>query len=172
MLRPLLRLYEIRLETGDTKSAMWAIYHYIWIAFQTGRSLVALEADCRAYLKQMQELKRYKISSACRITWQMILNLIGHSEKRTVLTGKAMDQEEYLEVATWSENHHSLAMVQAHQTQLYAIFGEHELGADLAISKGSDLAKRITSCKYQASLANDLLDSVLNHGRQTYQIFF
>jgi hypothetical protein len=73
----------------------------------------------------------------------------------------------YLEAATRSQNHRLLAMLQVHQNQLYAIFGEHELGADLAISKSSDLAKRMTSCKYHASLANDLLDSVLNHGRQT-----
>jgi predicted ATPase len=148
MLRPLLRSYESGLQTGDTESAMWGIYHYIFIACQTGRSLVALEADCRAYVKQMQDFKRYTISSMCQLTWQMILNLIGRSENTTVLTGEAMHQEEYLEAATQSENHHLLAVVQVHQIQLYAIFGEHELGADLAISKGGDLAKRIPGCKY------------------------
>jgi predicted ATPase len=62
MLRPLLRsYYEIILKTGGTKSAMWIIHHYIFIEFQAGHSLVALEADCCAYLKQIQKFKRYKI---------------------------------------------------------------------------------------------------------------
>jgi predicted ATPase len=172
MLRPLLRSYEIGLQTGDTESAMWAIYHYILIAFQAGRSLVALEADCRVYLKQMQEFKRYKISSMCRLTWQMMLNLIGPSENTTVSTGEAMDQEECLEGAARSMNHHLLAMLQVHQHALYAIFGEHELGADLAISKGGDLAKQMPGCKYDASLSSDLLDSVLHHGRESNQNVF
>jgi hypothetical protein len=40
-----------------------------------------------------------------------------------------------------------LAFFQATQNLLYAIFGEHELGADLAISKGGDLAKRMPGSK-------------------------
>jgi predicted ATPase len=147
MLRPLFRSYEIGLQTGDTESAMSAILGYIWIAFLTGRSLIALEADCRAYVKQMEDFKRYMASSMCRIVWQMILNLIGSSENTTVLTGEAMDQEECLEADTRSENHSWLAIFQATQNVVYARFGEHELGADLAISKSGDLAKRMPGSK-------------------------
>jgi predicted ATPase len=66
ILRPLLRLYEIGFQTGDTESVMWAIYYYIFIDSQAGRSLVVLNADCHAYLKHMQKFKRDKISSMCK----------------------------------------------------------------------------------------------------------
>jgi predicted ATPase len=147
MLRPLLRSYESGLQTGDTQSAMMGILGYIYISFLTGRSLIALEADCRAYVKQMEDFNRYMAGSLCRIVWQVILNLIGCSENTTVLTGEAMDQEECLEAATRSENHSWLAIFQATQNLLYARFGEHELGTALAISKGGDLAKRMPCSK-------------------------
>ena len=59
MVNPLLKAYETGMQTGDTESALYAVANYFFISFQAGRVLQAVDKDCRVYLKQMHELKKY-----------------------------------------------------------------------------------------------------------------
>ena len=104
-----------------------------------------MEADCRVYIKQGEELKREQQIGFMAILWQGILNLMGHSDKPTVLTGEAMDQQLCIELATSTDNPVLLGWVQAFQSVLNVFFGDHRTGAEVAMSKGKNLARVVHS---------------------------
>jgi predicted ATPase len=143
--RQFLNAYEIGMQTGDIDSAIWSILHYLLVGFHSGRSLEALEADCRMYVKQGEELKREQQICLIALLWQAILNLMGRSVNPTVLTGEAMDQDRCLELAARADNPHLVGWVQALRAVLYSCFGEYEAGSELGVAKGTKLEKILPS---------------------------
>jgi tetratricopeptide (TPR) repeat protein len=102
-------------------------------------SLNLLEANCSIYSKQMREFKILPASEFTLLFWQTILNLMGLSEKTTLLQGKALlDPEEFL---NRREDPVLVVTMHALQARMYVIFGEHGKGADLSITNGYDWPK-------------------------------
>jgi hypothetical protein len=69
-----------------------------------------------------------------KLCWQAILNLMGQSEDHLTLTGEAMNEDEYLVYSSDPKNENNLVTFYFIRSFLYAIFGEHELGAANAIA--------------------------------------
>ena len=128
---------------GDTESAMYAIMAYIYNCLQSGRSLQSVEADCRLYLTQMEDLKREKARRQTKTIFQAVLNLTGKSRDPCVLTGEAMDQDLMTRVCNQEQDKVVLGMMQALRMQLLATFGRYEEGAELAVAVGNKLANQI-----------------------------
>ena len=128
---------------GDTESAMYAIMAYIYNCLQSGRSLPFVEAECRAYLTQMEDLKREKARRQTKTIFQAVLNLTGKAADPCILTGEAMDQETMTRVCTIEQDKTVLAMMQALKMQLLATFGRYEEGAEMAIAVGNKLSQQI-----------------------------
>lgn len=70
-LKYLLQGYKVGMETGDTESAMWNVSMYILSSYIAGKSLNALDMDCRTYLLQMQELQQEDIFTNTTPFWQV-----------------------------------------------------------------------------------------------------
>ena len=85
---------------SSAASAMYNIFYYLLLSFQSGKPLKAVEADCSLYSAQMIELKRLKIAFTAKILWQTILNLIG-AENTTVLTGRELDYSGMIGMVIW-----------------------------------------------------------------------
>jgi hypothetical protein len=128
---------------GDTESAMYAIMGYIYNCLQSGRSLQSVEADCRIYLPQMEDLKREKARRQTKTIFQAVLNLMGKSADPCVLTGEAMDEEMMTRICNEEQDKVVLAMMQALRMQLLATFGRYDEGSEIAISTGNKLAHQI-----------------------------
>ena len=102
-------------------------------------SLKLLEANCSIYSKQMKEFKVMPPYEYTLLYWQTVLNLMGLSENTTLLQGEALlDPEEFL---NRRDNPVLVVTMQAQQSRLYVIFGEHGKGADLSITNGYDMSK-------------------------------
>jgi tetratricopeptide (TPR) repeat protein len=102
-------------------------------------SLKVLEVNCSIYSKQIKELKVMLPYEYTLLIWQSALNFMGLSENTTLLQGKALlDPEEFL-----IRRHDPIlvATMQAQQSRMHVIFGEHGKGADLSIANGYDLSK-------------------------------
>ena len=141
MLKPLLKSYEVGMQQGDTESAGWGIYHHTFLALQASHQLESLARDASVYSRQMWELGRIKQSTYFNVTWQLCLNLMGHAEDPLVLTGEAMDEDDYAERAS-GKSIHLLPFLMAHRIILYGYYGAYEKGAELALQVG-DLQKEI-----------------------------
>jgi hypothetical protein len=101
------------------------------LSFLSGMSLKLLEGNCSIYSKQMKEFKVMQPYELTLLYWQSALNLMGLSENTTLL--KFNRHHDPLLVAT----------MQAQQSRMYAIFGEHGKGADLSITNCYDFPKVI-----------------------------
>lgn len=102
-----------------------------------GRPASMTEADCAIYTKQMKELKRLQAYDYTCVIWQLSLNLMGKSENPTLLQGKAIEnEEEFLKARL--DNAPMAAIFRTQKLRLYAVFGEHEKGADLFSQHGFD----------------------------------
>ena len=141
MLKPLLKSYEVGMQMGDTESAGWGIYHHTFLAFQASDRLESIARDSSIYSRQMWELGRIKQSTYFNVTWQLCLNLMGKAEDPLVLTGEAMDEEDYTKRAS-GKSIHLRPFILCHRILLYGYFGAYEQGAELALRVG-DLAKEI-----------------------------
>ena len=141
MLKPLLKSYEVGMQTGDTESAGWGIYHHTFIAFQAGRQLDSLAHDAGIYSRQFWELRRLKQHTYFNVTRQLCLNLMGQAEDHLVLTGEAMDEIDYSQRAA-GDSIHLKPFLLCHQMILYGVFGAFEKGAELYLQHG-DLSKEI-----------------------------
>ena len=124
------------MQSGDGDSAIWAICHYLVLAFQSGRALEQLQYETTVYIKQGDELKRGQTVTCMVLLRQACLNLMGMSQSPIELIGESIDQNDVTTLAMMTNNRHLLCWILAFQSFLYAYFGEHELGAELALSKG------------------------------------
>ena len=165
MLKPLLKSYQVGMQTGDTESGGWGIYHYTFLAFQASHQLESLANDCGVYSRQMWELGRIKQSTYFNVTRQLCLNLMGLAEEPLVLTGIAMDEADYTRRAS-GESIHLRPFLLCHRILLYGYFGAYEQGAELALEVG-DLAKEIPGAAHVVMTAcmNGL--SLCHMARQT-----
>ncbi|CAB9514432.1 Transcriptional regulator [Seminavis robusta] len=135
MMKPLLNAYGVALEYGASLYASYSIYHYLLFAFRSGKSLRAIETDLRAYTVQMEDMHMHKAMLLSKILWQLVMNLMGvDGTSPLVLTGQAMDEVDFL--ASCGSEPYYKTMFQCYQNVLFAVLGKHELGAELAISKG------------------------------------
>ncbi|CAB9499778.1 Transcriptional regulator [Seminavis robusta] len=134
LLKPLLRGYDLALQTGNTEHACYNIYFYLLLALRSGKNLHAIQTDLRAYTKQIDQMQIDKPLVFSKMLWQMTMNLMGFAgTKPLTLTGEAMDETSFLQ--SHSDDAYYYTQFQAHQNHLYAVFGEHQLGAKLALSK-------------------------------------
>ena len=87
------------------------------------------------YSAQMKELKRQLAYDYTMVLWQQALNLLGFSENTTLLQGDAVEnEEEFLNARL--DNKPMLAIIRTQKLRLYAVFGDHENGANLFIAHG------------------------------------
>jgi hypothetical protein len=129
-------------------SAMFNVFYYLLLSFQSGKPLKAVEADCNLYCTQMIDLKRLKIVFRAKILWQTILNFMGESENTTVLVGRELDYDAARTFAENMQNSNCIATLEFFQMFVYTFFGDHNKGAELAIKKGDRLHKMIPGCEY------------------------
>ena len=73
--------YKVGMACGDVESALWMILTYLESGFHSGLPLVPLENDLHAYTQQMSDLKQEKVGIPCMALWQVVSNLLGHSDK-------------------------------------------------------------------------------------------
>ncbi|CAB9499625.1 Transcriptional regulator [Seminavis robusta] len=132
--------YECGLLFGDTEFSSWNIWSYIVSGFQTGRPLNLLESDCRIYSAQV----RSQIAGQIRPYWLVFVRLIGNEEQTDPLLGgteATLSLTDLVEQDKGSTKNLDIA-VSALQSRLYAIFGDHEAGAKLALERGDGFQKK------------------------------
>ena len=93
---PLLRAHHVGMCSGDVINAFLSSVGYLFFYYHAGLPLGPLEKDARAYCRQMHEYKQELAYMEVLPLWQGIMNLMGRSDDPLVLSGEALDQEEFL----------------------------------------------------------------------------
>ncbi|MEG4274279.1 MULTISPECIES: protein kinase domain-containing protein [unclassified Microcoleus] len=120
------------LETGNLEYAGYAILSYHEHKLYLGGDLESLEAESREYLYLIQNLKQdYSIEGLNRIR-QFILNLLGHSNRPTELTGDEYNEKVFIKAALQMNNYFNLFFLYYFKTLLSYLFKEPEAAVENA----------------------------------------
>jgi PAS domain S-box-containing protein len=124
---PMLEGYRIGLETGDLGFATFNLYftevHYIF----TGMELSELERYMERNNRGIAGLKQGHTLTLQSLTWQAILNLLGHCDNPVELKGKATDGESLLPSWEQAGNRAALSVYWFVKLIMCSVFNEYKL---------------------------------------------
>jgi hypothetical protein len=117
---------------------MHCIYSYLEIALYSGRPLSPIESDMLMYTKQMEDYAQVTTLSGAQCSYQAVMNFrgTGASHNTTILTGDVMIEHEMLLHFEETQDLVMMATVNRMKIFLACYFGEHDVGAELAVNWG------------------------------------
>jgi len=123
--------YEVGMSCGDVMWAMMNAVQYISKSIQSGCKLDELVGQIRVYLQQMKEYNLHNVLLSARLRLQFVLNLIKSQGDPTVMTGEAMNQEEFTVTAIQKQTWAVLRNMYCFRVYLAYMFGRYQLAAEL-----------------------------------------
>ena len=145
-LEPLNRCVEDGIAWGDQKGTLYALQLYFTAAFQCGEPLGKLEGIMRSYCEQKQRFAFVEEGlllalMVSRPKWQAVLNLQGNAADSSILSGEAMEEEEFARQASETEQYFIIVNWRVMQLQVAYLFGNYELA--LKTSKELETHERL-----------------------------
>lgn len=139
--RVFLDIYEKGMKVGDCGTGLTSAFYYLEAALYTGRKLDLIDKDLVKYMEHTIDFKQEKITLFMELLLQCIRNLRGKSGTTTELTGTVVREGEKL--AHYRDRKDLLMLSHVYKRKLFlcVIFGEFELGADLAKLEGDNMLK-------------------------------
>ncbi|BAY16469.1 two-component hybrid sensor and regulator [Anabaenopsis circularis NIES-21] len=125
--------YSIGLEVGDLEFAGHNAHNFCFYAFCCGQSLMTLEQETRAYCNGLMQLNQLTTANYCRIYWQAVLNLLSLTEKPTILSGEALQENEFVSLLQSANDGYGLYIFSLYKLMLCFLFAELEAAENYAI---------------------------------------
>jgi predicted ATPase len=127
-----LQCRDIILEYGYVDELFYCSIMYGFFYFHSGLPLPPLEKDMKKTDEMLVDFGLHTCSALLQPFLQFIQNLVGQSEKATVLTGHTMEQSESLRKSQETENRRSHQTVQMFRMMLCYFFGDLQQAVKLS----------------------------------------
>ncbi|MEH2351599.1 MAG: AAA family ATPase [Nostoc sp.] len=125
--------YTSALEFGNLVLAGYNGHTFCLNSFWCSQPLATLEQDICAYCHSLMQINQLTTANYCRIYWQPVLNLLGFAEHPTLLSGKALEEIEFLQQLQSANDGYGLYIFHLYKLMLCFLFGEIELAKNHAI---------------------------------------
>ncbi|WP_265277308.1 AAA family ATPase [Nostoc sp. KVJ3] len=125
--------YTTAIEFGNLLLAGYNGHSFCLNSFWCGQSLATLEQDICAYCHSLMQLNQLTSANYSRIYWQPVLNLLGLAEHTTFLSGKALEETEFLQQLQSAKDGYGLYIFHLYKLMLCFLFGEIEPAKNHAI---------------------------------------
>ncbi|MBD2303755.1 ATP-binding protein, partial [Nostoc sp. FACHB-190] len=125
--------YSIALEVGELEFAGHNAHNFCFYAFCCSQSLINLEQETRAYSNGLMQLNQLTTANYCRIYWQAILNLLGFTENPTILSGEALQEDEFISLLQSANDGYGLYIFSLYKLMLCFSFAEIESAENYAL---------------------------------------
>ena len=125
--------YTSALEFGNLVMAGYNGHTFCLNSFWSNQSLATLEQDISAYCHSLMQLNQLATANYCRIYWQPVLNLLGFAEHPTLLSGKALEETEFIQQLQSANDGYGLYIFYLYKLMLCFLFGEIEPAKNHAI---------------------------------------
>ncbi|MFN6478947.1 AAA family ATPase [Nostoc sp. DedQUE07] len=125
--------YTSALEFGNLVLAGYNGHTFCLNSFWCSQPLATLEQDICAYCHSLMQINQLTTANYCRIYWQPILNLLGVAEHTTFLSGKALEETEFLQQLQSTNDGYGLYIFHLYKLMLCFLFGEIEPAKNHAI---------------------------------------
>jgi predicted ATPase len=106
-----LRTYKMSLDTGAIEDLFFSIMGYSIVYYHCGLQLDPIEKDMRRFAEVLEDYGQTYYLAIYKPLLQFIFNLMGQSDDPKILTGEAMDQEEYFQMCTKTQNQRGLQLL-------------------------------------------------------------
>ncbi|MCV6638978.1 AAA family ATPase [Candidatus Albibeggiatoa sp. nov. NOAA] len=121
-LKPLSQAYQNGLETADLEFASRSIFIHCSHSLALGLELNNLEQEMRSYEDVVRQLGQHTVLHRIKIFRQMVLNLMGQSDKLYTLVGKAYNEEESLSNLINANDRSAVCWIYLHKMVLCYLF--------------------------------------------------
>jgi predicted ATPase/signal transduction histidine kinase len=118
--------YTSALEFGNLVLAGYNGHTFCLNSFWCNQPLATLEQDMSAYCHSLMQINQLTTANYCRIYWQPVLNLLGFAEHTTLLSGKALEEIEFLQQLQSTNDGYGLYIFHLYKLMLCVLFGEIE----------------------------------------------
>ena len=131
-IKPLLGGYQSGLETGDLLFAAFDAWAYSVHSYWLGQPLQALEREMSKYSNAIERINQNLIFSYLNRYWQVVLNLMGRSEKPCYLIGDAYNEQTSLPMMLDTSDRYGLGDLHLHKFILCYLFEDYPQALDNA----------------------------------------
>ncbi|NES64556.1 MAG: AAA family ATPase, partial [Okeania sp. SIO2D1] len=128
--------YTTGLEAGSLEYAGYHAHQFCLHSFWCGDALATLEPKIHLYCDALAQLHQLTTANYCRISWQMVLNLLGSSDSQIILSGKGIQEDELLAHLLRANDVFGRFLLLLYKLMLCYLFGEIESAQALAIEVG------------------------------------
>ncbi|BAY78129.1 multi-sensor signal transduction histidine kinase [Nostoc linckia NIES-25] len=125
--------YTSAIEFGNLVLAGYNGHSVCLNSFWCSKPLATLEQDMSAYCHSLMQINQLTTANYCRIYWQSVLNLLGFAEHTTLLSGKALEETEFLQQLQSTNDGYGLYIFHLYKLMLCFLFGEIEPAKNHAI---------------------------------------
>ncbi|OYD89592.1 serine/threonine protein kinase [Nostoc sp. 'Peltigera membranacea cyanobiont' 213] len=125
--------YTTAIEFGNLVLAGYNGHSFCLNSFWSSQPLATLEQDICAYCHSLMQLNQLTTANYSRIYWQPVLNLLGLAEHTTLLSGKALEETEFLQQLQSAKDGYGLYVFHLYKLMLCFLFGEIEPAKNHAI---------------------------------------
>ncbi len=125
--------YTTAIEFGNLVLAGYNGHSFCLNSFWSSQPLATLEQDICAYCHSLMQLNQLTTANYSRIYWQPVLNLLGLAEHTTLLSGKALEETEFLQQLQSAKDGYGLYIFHLYKLMLCFLFGEIEPAKNHAI---------------------------------------
>ncbi|MBE8986203.1 ATP-binding sensor histidine kinase [Nostoc sp. LEGE 12450] len=125
--------YTTAIEFGNLVLAGYNGHSFCLNSFWSSQPLATLEQDICAYCHSLMQLNQLTTANYSRIYWQPVLNLLGLAEHTTFLSGKALEETEFLQQLQSAKDGYGLYIFHLYKLMLCFLFGEIEPAKNHAI---------------------------------------
>lgn len=131
-LHPLLEAYQSGMEIGDLEFAAIAIYVYSSLSFFTGKPLAKLEQEMASYSEVLARIKQQRALYMNGLYRQVVLNLMGKSDKPFLLNGSSYNEDKMLPLHLEANDRTAIYYVCFNKLILCYLFQEYTQAVEYA----------------------------------------
>jgi predicted ATPase/class 3 adenylate cyclase len=111
------------LENGDLEYAGWAAFMRVTHGLFSGQSLIDIEPQARNNIIHIEQIKQTTAKNYASISHQLMLNLMGKTEKPSELSGEAYDSDTMMLLHKSNNDMFGYVFAHLHRLVLYYHFG-------------------------------------------------
>ncbi len=124
--------YHYSIEAGDLEYAAYSANLYCYYSYHVGQELAVVEKEAAKYSDAMQKIKQERKFYGINLSRQIVLNLMGNSDRPWILIGDAYDESKRLPIDIQIKDYYGIFNLYVNKSILCYLFGDYQQAVENA----------------------------------------